>query len=93
MCPSGPRPRAWRAFRTRPDESRAEVRRQRPFLSADPVPVASNHIHAADAPGHPTRHRPAGHDVHIVTAATSNKPNSSTKKTKTSNSPRPRRTG
>ncbi|MEU5726224.1 NF041680 family putative transposase [Micromonospora sp. NPDC047738] len=44
-------------------------------------------------PGHPNRHRAARHDVHIVTAATSNKPNSSTKKTKTSNNPRPRRTG
>ncbi|TDC51798.1 transposase, partial [Micromonospora sp. KC207] len=44
-------------------------------------------------PGHPNRHRAARHDVHIVTAATSNKPNSNTKKTKTSNSPRPRRKG
>ena len=44
-------------------------------------------------PGHPNRHRAARHDVHIVTAATSNKPNSSTRKTKASNNPRPRRTG
>lgn len=31
-------------------------------------------------PGHPNRHRAAHHDVYIVTAVTSNKPNSSTEK-------------
>ena len=44
-------------------------------------------------PGRRNRHPAARHDVHIVTAATSTKPNGGTKKTKTSNNPRPRRTG
>ncbi|RNH98146.1 transposase, partial [Micromonospora aurantiaca] len=44
-------------------------------------------------PGLPNRHPATRHDVHIVTAATSTKPKRDTKRTKTSNNPRPRRTG
>ncbi|MFG1722667.1 transposase, partial [Micromonospora chalcea] len=44
-------------------------------------------------PGLPNRHPAPRHDVHIVTATTRTKPQGGTKKTKTSNNPRPRRTG
>lgn len=44
-------------------------------------------------PGHRNRHPATRHDVHIVTAATTSKPSNGTTKTKSSNNPRPRRTG